>query len=62
LRRLCLFSALPSAAVPQLLALMKDKDKKVARYAGYLLQVELGAGTAGTPCILPEGECLGFRV
>jgi len=53
LPRLALYGALPPSLVPQLLPALASEDKRAAALAAYLLQVQLGVGTAGTPTLPP---------
>lgn len=53
LPRLALYGTLPPSLVPQLLPVLASEDCRAARLAAYLLQVQLGCGTAGTPTLPP---------
>lgn len=53
LPRLAQFGLLPPSLVPQLLPVTASDDKRCVRLAYYLLQVQLGAGAAGTPTLPP---------
>lgn len=53
LPRLALYGALPPSLVPQLLPTLSSEDRRAARLAYYLVQVQLGCGAAGTPTLPP---------
>jgi hypothetical protein len=59
LPRLALYGTLPPSLVPQLLPVLASDDRRAARLAAYLLQVQLGCGSGGTPTLPPtRGQLL----